>query len=84
MRMAHLVAQSTRGGGRSKTGQVALAVSVGQGLGSSLEKLHGLSRKLSKGSGEVGGLRKRLATVAMLGSGGGRWRMLFAANSGEH
>jgi hypothetical protein len=82
--MAHLVAQSTRGSGRPKSDEVALAVPAGQGLGSSLEKLHALSGKLSKGSGEVGGLWKRLATAVCSGSGGGRWHLLFAANSGDH
>jgi hypothetical protein len=37
---------------------------VGQSLGSSLERLHGLSRKLSKGAGEVGG------STGMVGHGG--------------
>jgi hypothetical protein len=64
--MAHQVARSTRGGGRPKSGEVVLAAPVGQGLGSSLEKLHGLPGKLSKGSGEAGGRRKRLATMTML------------------
>jgi hypothetical protein len=57
--MAHLVVRSTCGGGRPKSGEVALAASARQGLGSSLEKLHGLSGKLSKGLGEAGGLRKK-------------------------
>jgi hypothetical protein len=57
--MAHLVAQSTCGGGRPKSGEVALATPVGQGLGSSLEKLHGLSGKLSKGTSEARGLQKK-------------------------
>jgi hypothetical protein len=52
---------------RPKSSDVALAAPVGQGLGSSLEKPHVLSRKLSKGSGEAGGRRKRLASMAMLG-----------------
>jgi hypothetical protein len=64
--MAHLVARSTCGGGRPKSDEVALAAPAGQGLGSSLEKLHGLSGKLSKGLGEARGLRKRLATSAVL------------------
>ena len=49
--MAHLVARSTCGSGRPKSGKVALAALVGKGLDSSLEKPHGLSGKLSKGSG---------------------------------
>jgi hypothetical protein len=49
--MAHLVARSTCGGGRAKSCEVALAASLGQGLGSSLEKPQSLSGKLSKGSG---------------------------------
>jgi hypothetical protein len=53
--MAHLVARSTRDGGRPKSGEVVLAAPTAQGLGSSLEKPHSLSGKLSKGSGEAGG-----------------------------
>jgi hypothetical protein len=52
--MAHLVVRSTCGGGWPKSGEDNLTVSAGQGLGSSLEWLHGLSGKLSKGSSEVG------------------------------
>ena len=78
--MAHLVAQSTCGGGRPKSDEVALTAPVGQGLGSSLEKLQGLSRKLSKGSSEVGGLWKRLATAAVLGQW---WRAVALAFCGE-
>jgi hypothetical protein len=66
--MAHLVARSTCGGGRPKSGEDNLTVSAGQGLGSILERLHGLSGKLSKGSGEVGALREWLATAV------GLWR----------
>jgi hypothetical protein len=79
-RMAHLVARSTRGDGRPKSGQVALAVPVGQGLVSGLEKLHGLLGKLSKGSSEVGSLRKRLATAAVLRQW---WRAVALAFHGE-
>jgi hypothetical protein len=57
--MAHLVARFTCGCGRPKSGEVTLAAPLGQGLGSSLEKLHGLSGKISKGSSEAGGLRKK-------------------------
>jgi hypothetical protein len=64
--MAHLVARSMCGGGRPKSGEDDLTVPAGQGLGSSLERLHGLSRKLSMGSGEVRGLREWLATAAGL------------------
>jgi hypothetical protein len=45
-RMAHSVIRSTRGGGWSKSGEVALASPVRQCLGSSLGKLHSLSGKL--------------------------------------
>jgi hypothetical protein len=78
--MAHLVAQSTCGGGRPKSDEVALASPAGQGLGSSLEKLHSLSRKPSRGSGEDGGRRKRLATAAVLGHW---WRAVVLAYHGE-
>jgi hypothetical protein len=59
------------GGGRPKSGEVALAAPAGQGLGSSLEKLHGLSGKLSKGLGEAGGLWKKVGH-------GGRARAVVA------
>jgi hypothetical protein len=48
-RIAHRVTWSTRGGGRPKSGDVALASPVRQCLSSSLEKLHSLSRKPSRG-----------------------------------
>jgi hypothetical protein len=74
--MAHMVGRSTCGGGQPKFGEVALAARVGHGLGSSLEKPHGLSGKLSKGSGEAGGRQKRLATAAVLGQW---WRAVALA-----
>jgi hypothetical protein len=77
--MALVVARSTCSGGRPKSGEVALAAPAGQGLGSSLEKLQGLSGNLSKGSGEVGGRRKRLATATVLGQW---WRAVALAFRG--
>jgi hypothetical protein len=74
--MAHLVARSTCGGGRAKSGEVALAAPAGQGLSSSLDKIHGLSGKLSNGLGEAGGQRKRLTTAAVLGKW---WRAVALA-----
>jgi hypothetical protein len=65
--MAHRIARSTRGCGQPKSDDDDLVVSVRQGLDSCLEKLHGLSGKLSKGSVEAEGLWKWLATVATLG-----------------
>jgi hypothetical protein len=62
--MAHRIARSTRGCGRPKSDDDDLAVPVRQGLNSCLEKLHGSSGKLSKGSVEAEGLWKWLATVA--------------------
>jgi hypothetical protein len=62
--MAHRIARPTRGGGRPKSGVDDLAVLVRQGFDSCLEKLHGSSGKLSKGSVEAEGLRKWLDTVA--------------------
>jgi hypothetical protein len=53
-KMVYLVAQSTCGGGRPKSDEVALASPARQGLGSSLGKLHSLSGKSSKGSGSMG------------------------------
>jgi hypothetical protein len=51
--MIHLIARSTCGGGRSKSGDGDLAIPVRQGLDPCLEKLYGSSGKLSRGSGEV-------------------------------
>jgi hypothetical protein len=48
-RMAQRVTRSTRGGGRPKSGEVALASTVRQCLGSSLGKLHRLSGKPCRG-----------------------------------
>jgi hypothetical protein len=62
--MAHRIARSTRGGGRPKSGDDDLAVPVRQRFDPCLEKLHGSSGKLSKGSIEAKGLWKRLAAVA--------------------
>jgi hypothetical protein len=62
--MAHLIARSTCGGGRSKSGDGDFTTPVRQGLDPCLEKLHGFSGKLSRGSGEARGLWKRLAAVA--------------------
>jgi hypothetical protein len=62
--MAHQIARSTHGGGRPKSGDDDLTVPVRQGFGPCLEKLHGSSGKLSKGSVEAEGLWKWLATVA--------------------
>jgi hypothetical protein len=74
--MAHLVARSTCSGGRPKSSEVALASLARQGLGSSLGKLHSLSGKPSKGLGEAGGRRERLATAAVLGQ---CWRAVALA-----
>jgi hypothetical protein len=54
--MAHRKARSTRGGGKPKSGDDDLAVLVRQGFNPCLEKLHGSSGKLSKGSVEAEGL----------------------------
>jgi hypothetical protein len=62
--MAHRIDRSTRGGGRPKSGEGDSAPLVRQCLSSSLEKLHGSSGKLSKGSVEAEGLWKWLAMVA--------------------
>jgi hypothetical protein len=51
--MVHLIARSTCGGGRPKSGDGDLAVLVRQGLDPCLEKLYGSSRKLFRGSGEA-------------------------------
>jgi hypothetical protein len=47
--MAHRIARSTRGGGRSKSGEGDSAPPLRQCLNLSLEKLHNLSGKLSMG-----------------------------------
>jgi hypothetical protein len=62
--MAHQIARSTRGGRRPKSVDDDLAVSMRQGFDPCLEKLHGSSRKLSKGSVEAEGLWKLLAAMA--------------------
>jgi hypothetical protein len=55
--MVQWVTRSTCSGGVMNSGERDCIVSVGLVLGSSLGKLHGLSRKLSEGSdrAEVGG-----------------------------
>ena len=63
-KMVYLVARSTCGGGRLKSGEGDPAAPVRQGLGSCLKKLHGPMGKLSRGSGEAGCLREWLAMVA--------------------
>jgi hypothetical protein len=62
--MVHLVARSTCGGGRPKSGDGDLAVPVRQGLDPCFEKLHGSTGILSRGSGEARGLWKWLAVMA--------------------
>jgi hypothetical protein len=62
--MVYLVARSTRGGRRPKSGEGDPAAPVRQGLGSCLEKLHGSTGKLSRGSSEASCLREWLAAVA--------------------
>ena len=61
--MAHKIARFTRGGGRPKSGEVYSVSLVRQCLNSSLEKLHRVLGKLSKGLVEAEGLWKWLATV---------------------
>jgi hypothetical protein len=61
--MVHLNAWSMSGDGRPKSSEGDLTAPVRQGLGSCLEKLHGTTRKLSRGSGEARCLRQRLAAV---------------------
>jgi hypothetical protein len=54
--MVYLVAWSTCGGWRPKSGDSDLDVLVRQGLDPCLEKLHGSKGTLSRGSGEARGL----------------------------
>jgi hypothetical protein len=63
-KMVYLVARSTCGGGRPKSGEGDPAAPVRQGLSSRLKKLHGPTGKLSRGSGEARCLREWLAAVA--------------------
>jgi hypothetical protein len=65
--MVQWVTRPTCSGGVTNSGERDRTVPVGLVLGSSLGKLHGLSRKLSEGSdrAEVGG--SGLATVGALG-----------------
>jgi hypothetical protein len=62
--MVYLLAQSTCGGGRPKSGEGDPAALVRQCLGSRLKKLHGTTGKLSRGSGEARCLREWLVAVA--------------------
>jgi hypothetical protein len=62
--MVHLVARSTCGGGWPKSGDGDLVVPVRQGLDPCLEKLHGSTGTLFRGSGEARGLWKWLAAMA--------------------
>jgi hypothetical protein len=54
--MAHRIARPTCGGGCPKSGDGDLAVPMRQGFDPCLEKLHGSSGKLSKGSVAAEGL----------------------------
>jgi hypothetical protein len=73
--MAHRIARSTRGCGRPKSGNDDLAVLVRQGFDSRMEKLHGSSGKLSKGSVEAEGLWKKAGHGGRRSGGsGGRRR----------
>ena len=65
--MVQWITRSMCSGGVTNSGERDLTVPVGLVLGSSLGKLHGLSRKLSEGSdrAKVGG--SGLATVGALG-----------------
>jgi hypothetical protein len=65
--MVQWFTRSMRSGGVTNSGERDLTAPVGLVLGSSLGKLHGLSRKLSEGSdrAEVGG--NGLSTAGALG-----------------
>jgi hypothetical protein len=88
--MAYQMARFTRGGGRVKSNEGDSVSPVRQCLGSSLEKLHRVSGKLSKGSVEAEGLWKWLATVAdarVARAGGAELagaKGVFLASEGEH
>ena len=88
--MVHLIARSTCGGERPKSGDGDLTIPVGQGLDPCLEKLHGSPEKLSKGSVEAEGLWKWLVVVAgarvaraggaeLAGTKGGAWSAKVSA-----
>jgi hypothetical protein len=62
--MVYLVARSTRGGRRPKSGEGDPAAPVRQSLVSHLEKLHGSTGKLSRGSDEARYLQEWLSMVA--------------------
>jgi hypothetical protein len=84
--MADWIARPTRGGGRPKSGDDDLAVPVRQGFDPCLEKLHGSTWKLSKGSVEAEGLWKWLAAMAGARTGGAelaRSQGWCLANEGE-
>jgi hypothetical protein len=65
--MVQWVTRSTCSGGVTNSGERDRTVPVGLVLGSSLRKLHGLSRKLSDGSDWVEVDKVGLATVGALG-----------------
>jgi hypothetical protein len=65
--MVQWVTRSTCSGGITNSGERDRTVPVGLVLGSSLGKLHGLSRKLSEGSDQAEVGRSGLATVGALG-----------------
>jgi hypothetical protein len=83
-KMVYLVAQSTCGGGRPKSDEVALASPARQGLGSSLGKLHSLSGKSSKGSGSMGKAGHGGRARAVVAGGGAclSWRTPVISGSG--
>jgi hypothetical protein len=64
--MVQWVTRSTCYGGVTNSGECARTVPVGLVLGSSLGKLHGLSRKLSEGSDRAEEGRSCLAMVGTL------------------
>ena len=60
----HWLARSTRGGGRSKSGEVDLGPPVKSGLVRGLGKLHGPLAELAEALARLGGGWSGLATVA--------------------
>jgi hypothetical protein len=81
--MAHRISLPMRGGGRPKSSEGESASPVRQCLGSSLEKLHGFTRKRSRGWGEAGVNRRGWPQRPCSSRDGGRWCLLSTVNFGD-
>jgi hypothetical protein len=83
LKMAYRRARSTRGGGRPKSGEDDLGLSVKFCWVRGLGKLHGLMAKLTKGLARLGRVWRELATAAEAQKAWRRRRGVLRANSGD-